>query len=201
GGDGGASGKAACHQHQHEAPGGSSHRGSGRYDVSLYLNVYTARRFLKLQETVGGPPPVHGQDLAGDEGGGGGGQEERRLRDLVGIAQPAHGRAPDELGGIEDAARDEATDELGLHVAGRDGVDADAPGGPLDGHHLGHHVQRGLGHAVGQALGHRDQAEDAADIDDGAAAAGQHPARDILAEDEVPVEVQVERVAVVGFRQ
>src|SRR5713101_8638866 len=168
------------------------------YDGRVYLFAYTPPGNIS-EVAVGRPSSVDGQDLAGDVRRGRRRQKDSHFAYFLGSADAAHGSPPGELRRVDDALGAQHGDELGLDIARGYGIDPHPAGGPLNGHDLGHHVEPGLGDAVREALGKGHGAVHAADVDDGPAASGQHARHDLLGQDEAAVEVEVQRVAIVGF--
>jgi hypothetical protein len=98
--------------------------------------------------------------------------------------------------------------DLGVDVAGADGVDIDAEAPPLQRHRPGHLHHGGLAHAVHANLRQHLEARHAGNVDDapagvgagcGAAGPRQHALADFLRHKEGALDVGVEDEVVVGF--
>lgn len=78
---------------------------------------------------------VYGEAAAGHVAGGVAGQQEQGAVELAHLADAAHGDAFDHGGGV--VAAEERVVDLGLEIAWRDGVDADAVARPVQGEQAG----------------------------------------------------------------
>jgi hypothetical protein len=132
--------------------------------------------------------------VAGHEAGTLRGEVDGQVVEVVNIAETLLGSLvdPDALLGVEGGN----TVEGGVHVAGRDAVDADAVAGPLGSEGLGELDNAGLGGVVARLLlrvvdhsaGHRG------DVDDRAASLGlDHGLADGLGNDEGTGDVDVDK--------
>lgn len=94
---------------------------------------------------------VDAQLGAGDVAGGVGEQEDDGSGEVGGDAEAALGHAGDPLASPGRVGVEDSGGQRRLHVAGRQAVDADAGGRPLDGERSGHVADGGLGDVIGAA--------------------------------------------------
>ena len=145
------------------------------------------------------PAAVDGEDGAGDVVAGGGGEEEGGAGEVVGLAPAAGGDAFEDLA-VAGFVGLEGFGVGGGEVAGRDGVDLDAFGGPLVGEGLGELGDAAFGGGVGGDADAALEGEQGGDVDDLAGgggaggAAGDHVAGGELRELEDAGEVDLEDV-------
>jgi hypothetical protein len=94
---------------------------------------------------------------------------------------------------------DQRLGQLGLEVAGPEAIDLNAVLAPVDRHALGEHLHRALAGGVGRDVRPAQLALHRTDVDDLAAPARDHPARDRLADDEDAVDVGAHQLVPVGL--
>src|SRR6266568_1947455 len=122
-------------------------------DAAVYLIVYAPTATVS-EVAVRRPPPVDGQDLAGDERRRRRGQKHCYFTYFLGGTDASHGGPSGELVRVQNAPGGEHGDELRLHIAGSDGVDPHPFGCPLDGHDLGHNVRNFIYQHLACSCGH-----------------------------------------------
>ena len=154
------------------------------------MNVPFVKGCVNALRTPVGRRAQHGQhaavdvdDLAVDERGGVGGEVDQGADQVLHLPPAARGGAAAHPAG-ERLVGDQRRGELGVEVAGADGVDADAGTGQVAAHAAGQHLDRTLGRRVGGDAGPADLRLQRRDVDDLAAPAGLHPAGDLAADQE-----------------
>lgn len=123
---------------------------------------------------TGAEAAIDDQSLASDPGGFGGGEKEGGVRDIFGFAEAAEGMSLGESGGAGGVG-EKRSDEGSADEAGTDAVDANAIGGVVEGHVAGQGDQGAFGGGVSGAAADSGDADDAAQLNDAAAAACAHP--------------------------
>lgn len=122
-----------------------------------------------------GVTAVHGDGDAGDVAGGGGGQEDGGGVQLALVAVALLGDHGPGVG-LEEVAVQGGAGQVGVEVAGADGVDGDAVLAPLGGQGAGEVDDAALGRVVGGAAGDlvAHQAVHGGDVDDAPVLGGDH---------------------------
>jgi hypothetical protein len=126
------------------------------------------------------PAAVHGEDSAGDVVAGGRTEVEGGAGDVFGLAPAGGGDALEDLA-VAGFVGLEGLGIGGCEVAGCDGVDLDAFGGPLVGERLGELGDAAFAGGVGGYANASLKAEEGGDVDDFAAACAKAAARDHVA--------------------
>ena len=137
------------------------------------------------------PTAVYGEDGSSDVVACGGAEEECCSGEVLGLAPSGGGDALEDLA----VAGLVGLESFGVgrrEVAGSDGVDLDAPGGPLVGKGLGELGDASFGGRVGGNADASLEAEERGDVDDLAVASGDHVAGGQLRELEGAGEVDLE---------
>ena len=130
---------------------------------------------LRLDGLAAHPAAVYGEDGSGDVVAGGGAEEEGGSGEVLGLAPAGGGDAFEDLA-VAGLVGLEGFGVGGGEVAGGDGVDLDAFGGPLVGEGLGELGDAAFGGGVGGDADAALEAEEGGDVDDLAVAAGDHVA-------------------------
>ena len=150
-----------------------------------------------MEQSAAAPAAVDGHDVAGEVVARVGGEEDDGAFEVGGFAPAVGGDALEDFEGALGVGL-EGGGVVGAHVAGGDGVDLDAVGGPFVGEGFGELADGAL---AGGVSGNRDAAEkreQGGDVDDFAGAAGDHVLAGGAAGDEDAVEVDVEDGVPVG---
>src|SRR5215213_2600911 len=137
------------------------------------------------------PAAVHDEDVAVDVVARRRGEEDGRAREVLRLA-PAGGRDAFEYLSVARLVPLQRRRVVGAHVAGRDGVDVDAPGRPLVGERLRELRHAALRRRVGGDGQSALEGEEGGDVDDLAAPALDHVAPGQLREAEDGREVDLD---------
>jgi hypothetical protein len=122
---------------------------------------------------------------------GGGGEEDGGSGEVFGVAPATGGNAIEDLTGALGIVL-QGLGVVGGEVAGGDGVDVDAAGGPLVGEGLGELADAAFGRGIGRDVDASLEGEQRGDVDDFAAALGEHVAAGVLGEAEDTGEVDID---------
>ena len=141
-------------------------------------------------------PAVDDQDLPRNVAGQVGGEKEDGGRDVGALAQPSQRNVVLKvlLGFFGNTLR-----QLGLDIAGRNGIYQHVAGGQLLGDRFGEADHPGLGRGVVGLPLVAVQAHHAGDVDDPAPAALDHPPRRVLGHQKRPFQVRVDDRIPVGL--